>query len=136
MDAVEQAIQDHIQEQCKESLRRLYRAILENKLLVPVREKPTVDEAGNTHLPLIFMHFGDGVVATAVFTSKERLLEWDVKAKAFVRYPGSTIFKMVARIPEIQVILVNYSQKSQSPKGGFSRREFELLAQGIVPGED
>jgi hypothetical protein len=76
---------------------------------------------------------GEG--ALPAFTSVARLLEWKTAGSKYVKLPGATLFKMAVGMPEIDCIHVNYSENKGAPKGEVTRLEFEILAQGAVPGE-
>jgi hypothetical protein len=134
-NAIEEAVQNHIQNKSRVSLCGLYQAMLSGTLLVPLFADLAKDATGRTDVPVRCIRLPNGEGCLPVFTSADRLREWKAEGSKYAEMPGSTLFEMVSGMPEVDCVYLNYSERKGTPKGKLGRHEFESLARGILPGD-
>jgi hypothetical protein len=110
----------------------LYRALLDATLVVATPHAPAVEGAriaqeGDT-IELVMHHGEDGPVLP-VFTSVERLLEWQPQGGGYAALQGRALFEL-ALATEAAWLAVN---PGSATSGAISRYELESLARGRMP---
>jgi hypothetical protein len=129
MNPIDDAINNHIDQQTAESLDRLYAAFLAGRVLIATDGDPTPLPAGATRVRAACIKNTNGQMCLPAFTSYEHFLEWKPEDPPSVEMSGFTLFQMASTMA-VEWIVVNHRGV---PQGQFSRAEIRLLAAGMKP---
>lgn len=120
--------------------KKLYQALLQSMLLVPVPETPKGLAPGlrtakrETQFQLTTIFDRNNARVTPAFTDAEALRNWDPNTP-YLGLKAQDLFRLVMGT-EIQAILINPFdpiRKMIRPGGRVTRAELDVLANGIVP---
>jgi len=123
-----------------ENRKELYEALLGSMLLVPVPEIPAGLNPGfqttksDTQIHLISVLNGNQIRVTAVFTDLEALRNWDPSTQ-YLGIKAHDLFRIVmgTDIQEIAINPYDPIRKMIRPGGRVTRREIEMLSNGVAP---
>lgn len=134
-----QAMHEVALDDTPEKRTKVYAELLGATFILPTPElnaKPGVHIAdGKMTLQLIGLKDASGKDVTPAFTDDEALRNWNPNTPS-VGLRAVDCFKMVAGIAALQEVIINPfdpRRKMIRPGGRVTRREFEALAQGILP---
>lgn len=123
-----------------EARERVYQEFLKSWLWVCVPELPDGWKPGVTTLkagmkiPAATRTNAKGVNVLPAFTDAEALANYDPNTP-HIAFPATEVFKMAVRLAVGEVLVNAFDpvRKPIRPGGNLTRREFEALAQGMVP---
>lgn len=129
---VERAIQAVVADDNAETRSALFTALVNATLVAATPTAPTEERswvAGEgEEVGLVTLDSDEGPVIP-IFTSVERLLEWEPGGSGYVALPGPALFEMAAGTGTV-ALEVN---PGSATRGTIVRSEFEALARGRIP---
>lgn len=130
---VERAISRYLDSRDQSLLRSVFEELLANEFVVPIKGGLQHDSHGRAHASITCVGLKDGRKCVPMYTSKDRLLQLELKGSDCVTAPGLDIFDMVTRMSGIDWIGINCSCRPGIPYMMVHRNTFELLARGKLP---
>lgn len=135
------AIQNVASADSPQNRARLYHALLDCVLFIPVREipeslEPATVSGDGLDISLLQLVDSQQKPVTPAFTDEEALRNWDPNTP-FLGIKSRAFFRMV-KATDISAIVMNPFdpiRKTLRPGGRITRFEFEALAEGMVPGQ-
>jgi hypothetical protein len=114
----------YVQERSNPALTALYKAILTEKLEVPISEAVKELQSGRYDVPVVCVRTDTGAGAIPAFTTEAHLLKWKPQGCLYTTLTGRSLLAMAIGMEDISEVIINLGD---APRGRIPRADFERM---------
>lgn len=121
---IDRSISEYVNDRHPKRFVDMYKAILEEVVLVPVRGDVRQGPTGEMDIPVVCIRSQDGQVQMPVFSSLDHLHVWKLEGSAHIELVGRMAIQLACDIQSVDEIVINVAG---TPTGRIPRVDFRRM---------